>query len=360
MSTALPDKLTRANTVLERMGPRPHSDDATFWQVSVSGSPVGEISNRLLVPSAKRVGIDVEQWDSSVEQLANALRALADFLFDEEGVHKIDTGSPDTEPEVIRAKRMCGFVEEGRLRDVRIVDGQWRDRLAMGMLREDWSMGMNVADYETVIRPARPVDSESPPIPAFTSADRAVMQGQRVKLRRKCPEDKELFYGWLCRPEWWRYWMPESPGGFSPPTRERFQREWSDTPSPNEWIVETERGIPLGVCFVCAMDRTNRSAEAAILLYESEFWGKGYGTDAYGVLVRHMFRDLKLHRISSGTWSGNIGSLRMQLKNGFKVEKMGRENYLIDGEWYDGLATGLIEDEWRDRPWAPATASSRR
>ena len=350
MSTDRPDKLTRADTVLRRMGSRGDKDDATRWQVSVSGSPVGEISNCLLVPSAMRVGIDVEQWHSGVEQLANAIRALVDFLFGKEGVHKIDTGNADTEPEVSRAKRMCGFVEEGRRRDVRIVDGQWRDYLEMGMLRQDWSMGMGAADCESVIRAARPVDSECPPVPTFTSADHAVMQGQRVKLRRKRPEDKELFCAWLCRREWWRYWMPESPGGFSSPTREEFEREWSNTPSANEWVVETECGIPLGICFVCVMDKASRSAEAAILLYESEFWGKGYGTDAYGVLVRHMFRDLELHRISSGTWSGNIGSLRMQLKNGFKLEKTGRENYRVDGEWCDGLGTGLLEDEWRDRP----------
>jgi len=141
--------------------------------------------------------------------------------------------------------------------------------------------------------------------------------------------------------------MPQDPDGFCAPSRDEFDRNWKGAASPNEWVVEAPQGHPIGVCFYSGLDRANRSAEADILLYDPQAWGKGYGTDAYRVLLRHLFEDLHLHRVRSGTWDGNIGSVRVQLKSGLTIEAKSRDSYFVDGKWYGGIGTGILEDEWR-------------
>ena len=56
-----------------------------------------------------------------------------------------------------------------------------------------------------------------------------------------------------------------------------------------------------------------------------------------------------MHRADSGTWSGNVGSLRVMVKNGLRIEARGPECYFVDGKWYDGIGTGILENEYRQK-----------
>ena len=48
------------------------------------------------------------------------------------------------------------------------------------------------------------------------------------------------------------------------------------------------------------IDWTSRSAEVGISIYNSEYWGKGYGVESLRVILDFAFRDLNL---KSWTWS---------------------------------------------------------
>jgi len=317
------------------------------WLVEVARDGVmGEFETRLLVPNARRVGVIVKDWrGAEFEPLADALRLLVDHLFERASPHRLDLDACSTEVHVISAALRCGFAEEGRRRHVRIVDGRWQDRVSLGLLASAWSGGCHVTEVHVAPSKGEPLVADLPVIPRPSAADFSLLRGRRMTLRRRRPSDQDLFYRWQCRPEWWQLWMPEHPDGFSSPSRHKFDAAWQGSPRTGEWVVETEHGTPLGVCFYCSMDRQNRSAEADILLYEAEFWGQGYGTEALGVMLRHLFHDLKLHRVSSGTWSGNIGSLRVQQKNRLQIEVRSPESYLVEGKWYDGLGTGILETD---------------
>jgi RimJ/RimL family protein N-acetyltransferase len=104
--------------------------------------------------------------------------------------------------------------------------------------------------------------------------------------------------------------------------------------------------LPIGRCFYDSLDAANRGACANILLYEAKSWGKGYGTEAFGVLLRHLFEDLRLHRVAAGTWSGNVGCLRVQQKNGLVLESRGKDCYRVGGRWYEGVGMGMLEHEY--------------
>jgi RimJ/RimL family protein N-acetyltransferase len=318
------------------------------WLAEVKGKGVvGRIRAEVVVPTARRGMIYVDEWDGEhTEYMAVSLDLVVSNLFHVHKLHKLELRAVDTDVPALSAALRCGFVEEGRRRQCRIVEGHWRDRVRMGLLESDPRPRELVSDATFQPRQPVPVDSDLPDIPTSSAQDFAVLRGERVTLRRKRPDDKQLFYRWKCRSEWWPLYMPQDPDGFSAPTRQEFEAKWRGDPTPHQWIVETEHGVPLGTCGYYCFDRDNRSAELAYLLYEAQYWRKGYATDAARRIVRHLFEDLKLHRVHSGTWAGNVGSLRVQQKSGLRIESHGRDCYLVDGKWYDGLGTGMLEEEY--------------
>ncbi len=87
-----------------------------------------------------------------------------------------------------------------------------------------------------------------------------------------------------------------------------------------------------------------RSAE---LWYKthSDYWGKGYATEAVNELIRFGFKELNLHRIEAGCAVDNVGSIRVLEKTGFKLE--GRKKLVLPLKtgWSDAFEYAILEDE---------------
>lgn len=67
-----------------------------------------------------------------------AMFLLQRHLFDDLGVHKLRTLVVADDARAVAYNRAVGFVEEGRLRQHRFLQGAWRDMLAMGLLAEEF------------------------------------------------------------------------------------------------------------------------------------------------------------------------------------------------------------------------------
>jgi len=81
-----------------------------------------------------------------------------------------------------------------------------------------------------------------------------------------------------------------------------------------------------------------RYAEVDIFLDPAEH-GRGAGTDAVRVIVRHLVEDLGHHRVTIGTAVENVVALRCYEKAGFRrigVAQAAARNYV----------TGEMDDEW--------------
>jgi RimJ/RimL family protein N-acetyltransferase len=74
--------------------------------------------------------------------------------------------------------------------------------------------------------------------------------------------------------------------------------------------------------------------------------GKGYGSDAMGLLLRIAFRELNLHRVAVSLPSYNLPGIALAQKFGFRQEACRREVYLRDGKRWDDLSFGLLNAEW--------------
>jgi RimJ/RimL family protein N-acetyltransferase len=76
---------------------------------------------------------------------------------------------------------------------------------------------------------------------------------------------------------------------------------------------------------------------------------EGYGTEALDAELKFIFNRLKLRRIETGFLRGNIRSLNLQKKFGFKIEGVRRKRFkcMADGKLKDEFISGLLREDWK-------------
>ncbi len=88
-----------------------------------------------------------------------------------------------------------------------------------------------------------------------------------------------------------------------------------------------------------------KSAEVWYKIH-SNFWGKGYATEALLKLLHFAFDDLRLHRIEAGCAVENIASIRVLERAGLKREGLKRKILPIRGEWKDNYFYAILEEDF--------------
>ncbi len=91
-----------------------------------------------------------------------------------------------------------------------------------------------------------------------------------------------------------------------------------------------DRAGPAGVCY---------EVGAALL---PEYRERGIGAEAHRLLVEHLFRYTRAHRLEASVESGNAAEEKTLEKLGFQREGMLREAVFRDGAWRDAVIYGLL------------------
>ena len=81
--------------------------------------------------------------------------------------------------------------------------------------------------------------------------------------------------------------------------------------------------------------------------------GRGYATEAAGMLVAYAFDTLALHRLETSYNPANEASGRVLIKNGFRVEGYAREYLFINGAWRDAVMVARTNPAFH---WESASA----
>lgn len=111
--------------------------------------------------------------------------------------------------------------------------------------------------------------------------------------------------------------------------------------------LKSEKKVVGGI----SLDRINaiHGTAGGGLWINAQYHGKGYGREAFGAKIRFAFQELKLRRLESGFFKGNVRSWRMQQKFGYKLEGVKRKAFrcMADGKLKDEWITGLLKIEWK-------------
>ena len=107
------------------------------------------------------------------------------------------------------------------------------------------------------------------------------------------------------------------------------------------WSIEVE-GRFVGTVRLHSFVAADERASVAIAIFDATLLGRGYGTEALQLLVRHAFSGLGLHRLSVRVLASNARAVRCYEKCGFRHEGRERESARVGHGWEDDFIMGLV------------------
>lgn len=90
------------------------------------------------------------------------------------------------------------------------------------------------------------------------------------------------------------------------------------------------------------INRQHGHADIGLLIGDRSSWGKGYASEAIGILTEFAFDQIGLHRCTAGAYAHNEGSSRAFEKCGYVREGILRDHWLFNGRFQDGVCLGKI------------------
>lgn len=85
-------------------------------------------------------------------------------------------------------------------------------------------------------------------------------------------------------------------------------------------------GECIGRCGLYGINETNRHCELGIIIGDTDYWGRGYGREAVGLLLDYAFRLRKLSRVWLELHAGSERAIRAYTACGFVEEGRMREH----------------------------------
>lgn len=119
-------------------------------------------------------------------------------------------------------------------------------------------------------------------------------------------------------------------------------QEWLDNtnkdPNMRYWGIYTEDKF-IGTTNL-KINWIHRHGDIGIMIFDKSEWGKGYATEVIGLVKDYAFNVLNLHRLYTGIYEVNIGSVKAFEKNGFKREGLLIEHRFCNGEYVNQIIMG--------------------
>ena len=91
-----------------------------------------------------------------------------------------------------------------------------------------------------------------------------------------------------------------------------------------------------------------RDAFVGLGIGETEYWSKGYGSDALNTLLRFAFTEVNLKRVSLTVFEYNPRAIRCYEKVGFRHEGHLRNVLNREGRRWDEVYMGILREEWTE------------
>lgn len=172
------------------------------------------------------------------------------------------------------------------------------------------------------------------------------LQADKVKFKQMTINDCEEIHSFASDPEVSRFigWpLTHSLEETTDYVKEMIRRDESGSHIYAN-VIDKSNNKLVGTVMIFNFDKIAKHAEIGYVFHKS-VWGKGFCTETVKLLSDFAFNELELHRIHARVTDANIGSSRVLEKNGFQLEGRLRDHYFIEGQYYDSLLYGRLNED---------------
>lgn len=167
--------------------------------------------------------------------------------------------------------------------------------------------------------------------------------GSKVYLSPIDPDDAPVYAAWLNDLDTAKYLTIASVQVNLPGERAALGRLADEH---NYAIVERGTDRLLGNCGLVDHSAVHRRAEVGIFIGDAAARGKGYGTEALGLLCDYAFNVLNLHSLSLRVFAFNGRAAASYRKLGFRDCGRLREAHFYGGEYHDIVQMDLLSRDF--------------
>ena len=179
-----------------------------------------------------------------------------------------------------------------------------------------------------------------------------VFTGKLVRLSAFDPEEmSKAFPRWNRNSEYFRLLNSSGQPMQSSKAALKWMEEEANELSPGGYLFSIRRLEDDKLIGELALDVVNWSGGDAFVglgIGETEYWGRGYGTDVMNVLLRFAFTEVNLRRVTLSVFEYNPRAIRSYEKTGFRHEGRLRAMLNKEGKRWDILYMGILREEWME------------
>ena len=180
-----------------------------------------------------------------------------------------------------------------------------------------------------------------------------IFTGKLVRLSAYDPQEMSKAYSrWTRNSEYFRLLNTAAMPMQSPKQAATWMEKEVGELSPASYYftIRTLDGDKLiGELGLDVVDWSGRDAFVGLGIGETEYWSKGYGTDAMNILLRFAFTEVNLQRVTLTVFEYNPRAIRSYEKAGFHHEGRLRKILNKEGKRWDMLYMGILRQEWLEQ-----------
>ena len=170
-----------------------------------------------------------------------------------------------------------------------------------------------------------------------------VLEGTKVTLRPADDADPPRFVDWFADPEVTRYLGRAMAVALYEEVE--FLKRVGDSKDDVFWMIDAA-GRTIGATGIHRIDRLHARGVTGTVIGDKTAWRQGFGGEAMALRTEYAFRQLNLHKLSSGAFLENEPSKRALMKAGYREVGIEREHFFRDGRWHDHWMAEVLRAEW--------------
>jgi RimJ/RimL family protein N-acetyltransferase len=179
-----------------------------------------------------------------------------------------------------------------------------------------------------------------------------VFTGHLVRLSAFDPEEmSKAFTRWEHNSEYQRLLNSSARAPHSAKAELKWMEKEVGELSPASYffgIRTLEDDTLIGQLGLDVVNWPGRDAFVGLGIGETNYWSKGYGTDAMNALLRFAFIEINLRRVTLTVFEYNPRAIRSYEKAGFRHEGRKRQLLHREGKRWDELYMGILREEWME------------